>query len=179
MTQKVVAFVGLSGVGKTSALKALGATISFQHLGASTLIREARKANETSPNLDALRNFDIDESQRLLIKGFNKAIDPQAALVVLDGHTLIETPSGLVQIRAEVFQALKLTSMVFWADAPSEILSRRERDLTRNRPRADIADIRRFQETALLAAFEICIALNVPLSILTPRQSGRLQELLT
>jgi adenylate kinase len=178
MTQKIVAFVGLSGVGKTSALKILAATRPFQHLAASNLIREARKTNETSPSLETLRSFDIDESQNLLIDGFNKAIDQKAKRIVLDGHTLIETPSGPVKIRAEVFRALRITSMVFLADAPAEILRRREEDPTRSRPRVNVADILHFQEAALLTAFEICVELDVPLCVLTPKQHERLQELL-
>jgi adenylate kinase len=178
VTQKVVALVSLSGVGKTSALVTLTAKRPFQHLSASRLIREGRELSALSTTADTLHNANIDENQRLLIAGFKRAIDLAASFVVLDGHTVVETPSGLVPIGADVFGALAITDMIFLSAAPSEILQRRALDISRNRPPADMEQIEIYQERAMLEAFRVCCHLKIPLSVINGPSSSNLEKLI-
>jgi adenylate kinase len=172
--QRIVAVVGLSGVGKTSALNAISATRSFQHLGASSLIREARQQGEA----DSLRTADIDENQYLLVKGFSSAVDPEADLVVLDGHTVIETPSGLVTIPPEIFKQLRTSAMLFVADFPKAIAERRSADQSRQRPVTGVDQLKLHQQAALLAAFDVCMHLNIPLTVVRSGETKKLGEVL-
>ena len=176
--RKVIALVGLSGVGKTSALNALSNHRSFQHLGASQLIREGRQLEDKPEALESLRNSNISQNQRLLTAGFRRVIDSQATHIVLDGHTVIETPSGLIAIDPEVFQELGITKFIFLSATPVVIASRRKADATRNRPIPPLDQIRIYQEAALLAAFNICVKLEIPLSIILPNEINSLEHLI-
>jgi adenylate kinase len=176
--QKVVAVVGLSGVGKTSALGTLTAKHAFQYLSASRLIREGRELGALPATVDKLRIANIDENQRLLIAGFKRAIDLTASFVVLDGHTVIETPSGLVTVGANVFGALGITDMIFLAAAPPEIVQRRSQDVSRNRQPANAEQLEAYQDEALLAAFRVCCHLKIPLNVVTGSYSPHLEKLI-
>ena len=175
---KVVAVVGLSGAGKTSALSALTAKHAFQHLSASLLIQEGREAGPLPATVDTLRNADIDENQRLLIAGFKRAFDATASFVVLDGHTVIETPSGLIAVSANVFGALGITDMIFWAAAPAEIAERRSLDASRNRPPANAEQIEAYQNEALLVAFRVCCHLKITLNVVTDSRGPSMEKLI-
>jgi ABC-type dipeptide/oligopeptide/nickel transport system ATPase component len=103
MTKSVVALVGISGVGKSTLLRAAAETIQFQHLQASALIKAA-KEKQTAETVvtDDLRTADITDNQALLVQGFSDARDPSKTLIVLDGHTVIDTPNGLVTIEPRI-----------------------------------------------------------------------------
>src|SRR5690242_8893414 len=114
MTPPVVAVAGLSGVGKSTLLTRLKNAIPMQILQASALIKEARASRDgESLTLDALRAVDLDENQRLLAQGFARRVDRAASLVVLDCHTVIETPGGLIRIDPRVFDLMNVRAMVF------------------------------------------------------------------
>lgn len=175
--QRIVAVVGLSGVGKTTALLKLLELRSFQHLRAGRLISDGRNLEKTSTSLDSLRHADIDENQRLLIAGFRHAINLNESYVVLDGHTLIETPSGSVPISGEVFEQLRIEEFIFIADDPAKIVQRRLEDTSRARPPATEAVVAHIQEIALLTAFRISAKLRIPLSTVAPTDTRRLERL--
>jgi len=178
VTQKVTAVVGLSGVGKTSVLSTLSSKRKFQHLSASRLIRDARRLWDMPGALDTLRSANIGENQRLLIEGFRRAIDSKAAHVVLDGHTVVEAPSGLIVIEPTVFRELQIASMIFLADNAVEIARRRANDITRSRAVATLEGIQRNQEAALLAAFQTCSELKIPLTVVTVDHIDHLEGVL-
>jgi adenylate kinase len=168
MTKSVVALVGISGVGKSTLLRAAAETIQFQHLQASALIKAA-KEKQTAETVvtDDLRTADITDNQALLVQGFSDARDPSKTLIVLDGHTVIDTPNGLVTIEPKVFEALGVTQFIFIADEVATIALRRANDQTRNRPQRSASELSHHQEQALLAAFNAAIAIGVPLYIFT------------
>jgi adenylate kinase len=180
VTQHVVALLGISGVGKSTLLRELSNHVAFQHLQASSLIRDGRRAAAEARelSLDALRHANINENQQFLIAGYARSVDPRAGLVILDGHSVIDTPSGLVSIDPPVFAALGITWIIFLADTPSAIMRRRQGDVSRNRPARSSDDLDAHQDMALLNALKICLDLRVPLNVMTPAQSGYLRRLL-
>jgi adenylate kinase len=171
MTESVIALVGISGVGKSTLLRAAAETVQFQHLQASALIKAA-KENQTAEAVvtDELRTADITDNQALLVQGFRDARDPSKNLIVLDGHTVIDTPNGLITIEPEVFEALGVTQFIFIADDPEAIHTRRVNDSSRNRPNRSARELALHQEHALLAAFNAALSLAVPLHLYTPRK---------
>jgi adenylate kinase len=177
LTQPALALVGLSGVGKSTLLRAVSEHIQFQHLQASALIKAAREALAAAPvATDDLRRADINDNQMLLIEGFKDARSPDASLVVLDGHTVVDTPSGLVKIAPEVFGALGISDFVFIAEDAEVIFQRRRADQTRNRPDRSPEELDEQQTQALLAAFQAARMLCVPLHVLSTTHVAQLSH---
>lgn len=179
MKQSVIALVGISGVGKSTLLRTAAAFVPFQHLQASALIKEAKELLSSDAVVtDDLRTADITHNQALLVKGFSNARNPAERLIVLDGHTVIDTPAGLITIEPSVFSALGVTEFIFVADDPKSILSRRANDQSRNRPERSVLELAHHQEQAVLTAFAAALKLRTPLHILTPCQLDALLEIL-
>lgn len=180
MTNKVVALLGLSGIGKSTTLENLSSKITFQHLQASTIIK-ARRAKLESEALsnDDLRNLSIDENQQLLIDGFKDTLQPSPALVILDGHSAIETPTGIILIEPEVFAAIGIEHLIFLSDDSRAIAQRRDNDQLRKRPAASEIQLRAFQDIALAQAAAIARELDITMTVLKPSHTQGLAKLLT
>jgi adenylate kinase len=176
MTPPVITVAGLSGVGKSTLLTRLKSAIPMQILQASMLIKEARtSADGQSLALDALRAADLDENQRFLVQGFARWVDRAAPLVVLDCHTVIETPGGLVRIDPRVFDSMNVKAIMFLEDDPEEIARRRRNDSTRQRLSTE--DLGSVQAEAVQQARTIAAALKVPLFIHQPAgEDGPIME---
>lgn len=160
MTGLIIALVGLSGVGKTTFLKRLGEKIIFQHLSAGTLIATARSLGENKR--DTLRSDNIDENQRLLVSGFKIVYDPKSPIVVLDGHAIIHTPSGIDTISPSVFEAIGINGLIHLSAAPEDIYRNRIGDKSRARPPIDSIEIANQQHLSLEAAKAVTDTLKVP-----------------
>ena len=93
-------------------------------------------------SIDSLREANINENQQFLTIGFLRAVDPEAQIVIIDGHSVIDTPSGLVPIEPAVFAKLRIQRVIFLVDDPSEIFRRRAGDRSRNRPARTVDDLR-------------------------------------
>ena len=179
MTRPTLALVGLSGVGKSTVLRAVSEHIQFQHLQASTLIKASREALAAAPiATDDLRRANINDNQALLIEGFRIARSPDASSVILDGHTVVDTPSGLVKIAPEVFGALGISGFVFVAEDAEVIFQRRRADQTRNRPDRSPEELDEQQTQALLAAFQAARALRVPLHVLSTSHIAQIRHVI-
>ncbi|MCT8970708.1 ATP-binding protein [Microbaculum marinisediminis] len=168
MAAKVIALTGISGVGKSTLVRTLAASIPLEHLQASALIAEGRNVTGIAITQDQLRLIDIDENQRFLVEGFKRKTKSSSGLVILDGHTVIEKDNELILVRPAVFQAICISGMVFLADNPSAIAERRRCDESRKRPLESIEEIRRIQEIAQEHAIAICRFLSIELYVYRP-----------
>lgn len=167
MTQEIIALVGISGVGKSTVLRALARELDFHHLQASTLIKTAREAlTAAAVDPDQLRRASIADNQTLLINGFRAARSPDTPLIILDGHTLVDTPAGLVVIEPSVWAQLDIHRFIFLNDDSHAIARRRAADQTRQRPPRTPQELDRHQEAALLSAYAAARSLSVPLHVL-------------
>lgn len=173
--QRVVAVVGLSGVGKSTLLASARMNIAFEHLQASLLIKSEReRRRQTSIGHDASRDVNITDNQALLVEGFRR-VAPKTGLVVLDGHTVIDTPDGLVEIDPKVFRTLGASHFIVLTEEPAEIYRRRFADTSRKRPMRSVDELRQQQEHSILAAHRAALALRVSLAVLI---SDGVQEIL-
>ncbi|HRM20775.1 MAG TPA: AAA family ATPase [Trichococcus flocculiformis] len=164
MTRRVGIVVGISGVGKTWLLEKLGAAIPMQILSASTLIRDSlTKTEEQLTSQDHLRARNIDDNQAALLEAFNRHIDPDKTLVILDAHVVIDTPHGLVHIGSDLFREMDPDFMVFVKDEPRKIHRNRERDVSRTRPERSVDSLAKHQEIAIAAARDISDNLRIPI----------------
>ncbi len=173
MSQPIIALVGISGVGKSTLLEACFESSKFQHLQASQLIKtEREQLTSAAIDPDELRSGDITENQKLLIAGFHRSKDPTAPAVILDGHTVIDTPTGLVEIEPDVFRDIGVTGFIFLSASPAELHKRRSNDTSRNRPQREAGQLRDHQERAILSAFRAALHLQVPLSVICCSKPG-------
>lgn len=168
--QKTIFITGISGVGKTTFLKALSLHIKFQHLTASDIIKDQKQhVSSMCVSSEELRLANIDDNQKLLINGFNRLKDPNVRLVIVDGHTIIDTPNGLVTVERAVFEGLEIDQFIFLKEKPEIIFERRRKDLSRTRPQIEVHLIDEHQHKALAVAREY--AETMGLSMVTANTS--------
>ncbi|WP_219322628.1 AAA family ATPase [Methylovirgula sp. HY1] len=164
MTQKLIAFTGLSGAGKTTFLARLK-TPTMQILQAEEIIKSARQTfGQAVSAVDDLRSADLGVNQDLLVGEFVRLKDRSAEIVVLDCHVVIEAESGLSRVEAAIFESIGITGMIFLRGSPEEIVRRREVDRSRRRAAGVASDLEEIQEIAHAHAQTICDLLRVPLT---------------
>jgi len=171
----VIAPVGLSGVGKSTLLAQLEKRIPLAHFAASDVIKAALARLESqSVSSEELRLRPILNNQNLLVSGFARCTQGLNGLVVLDGHTVIDGSSGLIEIPAEVFGILRVRHILFLAAHPDQIAERRRNDSHRSRPHRSTEQIRAHQELAIRVAEKIAAELQISLTVI---ESGDLAYL--
>jgi adenylate kinase len=170
MSAKVAILVGVSGVGKSTFLKMLSRELEFQHLSAGELIEREKKRIAHTVDYDSLRFQDISDNQNKLISGFNREKDPMANLILLDGHTVIDTGNGIEPIPTKIFESLGIGFFVFLKAEPSQIIRQRTIDASRERPNLNIVEIEQQQNISLSLTKEIADKLSTPLEVMTAEQ---------
>lgn len=176
MTQRVIAFTGISGVGKTTFLRSLARALPFQHLTGGSLIVAGREADLECR--DGMRHQDLDENQRLLIEGFAVVRDPEADQIFMDGHVIIDDGKSLTKLECDVFRALDIAMMVHLEAEPKQIASNRSHDASRSRPSYDVETLERHQDISRLHAKFIANELNVDFHVVTHEDVDHLASLL-
>lgn len=167
MNQRTIAFVGISGVGKSTFLRSAAKKIAFQHLTAGSLICRARESVSVR---DLLRLQNLDENQRVLVAGFQMARASTSQLVVMDGHVIVDGADGLEAISSNVFAALGADAIVHLKAEPVQILTNREGEKSRDRPRLTLSQLADHQSRSLDAASTIALSLSIPFKLLTYEQ---------
>ena len=174
--QRVIAFTGISGVGKTTFLKKFAELMAFQHVTGGSLIAAARNAD---PNgRDTMRHADLDENQRLLIEGFALARDANVELIIMDGHVVIDDGDGLTEISSDVFKALDVMTMVHLEADPTRTAKNRSQDTSRSRPRYDAETLGQQQDVSRLHAKSIADRLRIGFHIVRHDDVAHLATLL-
>ncbi|MFS4580343.1 AAA family ATPase [Phaeobacter sp. C3_T13_0] len=176
MSQRVVAFTGISGVGKTTFLRKFAELMEFQHVTGGSLIAAAK--NVARDARDDLRHADLDENQRLLIEGFTVARDANAEVIILDGHVVIDDGERPTKISSDVFKALGVMAMVHLETDPKRIAKNRSKDSARSRPRYDTDILRQHQDMSRQNAHSIAEELGISFYIVTHNDVAHLASLL-
>lgn len=136
----------------------------MQVLSASSLIRDSIvQTEEQLTSQDHLRARSIDDNQAALLEAFNRHLDPDRNLVILDAHVVIDTPNGLAHIGSDIFHEINPDFVVFIKDDPRRIHLNRERDAKRERPERSVSSLAKQQEIAITAAQDISHSLSIPI----------------
>ncbi len=170
--KNIIFVAGVSGVGKTTFLKKIAENAEFQRLTASLIIKEQRKyIGVQKMTSEELRLANLADNQKVLVDGFHRLKIPQMDLIIIDGHTVIDTPNGLIKIESSVFKGLGVEHFIFLKEQPAEILKRRRADSSRNRHSISAELIEQQQAKSLVVTAKIAEVLGVPMSILNTCQS--------
>jgi adenylate kinase len=159
----VVAVLGLSGVGKSRLVRLAAAKRDLFHLSASDLIK-ARLAHTS----EELRKGAVLDNQALMLSEFADRVAAAGDTpVVFDGHSIIDTPAGLLDIPLAVFQAIDPAAIVYITADPKVIEQRRCGDSGRVRPQRSADDLANHQALALARARYFAAELGIPFHVLT------------
>lgn len=161
---KVLFVCGVAGVGKTyminRVIRSFPAAVTCR---ASSIIQEARKIADPD-TLRRLSMNDIALSQELLIAGLNRVrTECAAALVVLDGHSVIDTENGYFDITVETVKRLHVHSVVHLEEAVERVQKRRALDSTRGRLSRSIDELAEYQSRSLAMCQSYERELSIPL----------------
>lgn len=160
--RRIVLLAGVSGVGKTTTLKDATRRLAFVHLQAGEIIKfERQERQDKRHDIQITNAMEINDNQALLISGFMRCA-PKEGLIVLDGHTVIDTINGLVEISPAVFSAIGVSRFVVLIDDVEKIALRRLSDTKRMRPIRSIEELAEHQERSLLSAYRAALTLGVP-----------------
>ena len=165
---EIIAVFGVSGVGKSTLINSfIELNPSWAHLQAGDLIRTELK-NVDRDKLRLKGNEAILKNQYLMIDAFWKEVEAKnLSKIIFDGHSIIDTGDGVVEIPVEVIKAIKPTKILFIQVDGEIVLNRRSQDSSRDRPILSKEQIEVQQEYALKQADMYSKALSIPISIIT------------
>ena len=167
---KRVVLVGISGVGKTTLLKAVvdklrdaAKTVLVRNFG-TVMLDEAKRNGIT--DRDMIRNLSIRDQETLQGTAAASIAAESADVIIIDTHAFVSTSSGYYPgLPIKVLDILKPTIYISVSARPEEIYHRRMNDPTRNRDRIDTNAIK--QELDLQAAM-VCACAVVSGSPIKP-----------
>ncbi len=178
---KIVGVFGISGVGKTSLIRAaIARRDDVLHLQASMLIKQS--LSDRSITSEALRRTSSDRvllNQKALTTMFQRIVAAShgARLVIFDGHLIVDTDSETVEIPLDVVAAITPSSLVHIEATPATIAERRRHDLCRSRPERAIAVLSEHQLRSRILCNQHAASLGIEAHIVTDGSSRVLSEL--
>jgi adenylate kinase len=153
-------------VGKSWLISRYASAHAATHVQASQLLRDAKAAiTGAEVTSEQLRTGAVLDNQQLLIQAFAAARAAAIAPLIFDGHCLIDASSQLIEIPAEVIEALSMSGLVFVQSEPYEIAARWRRDTTRISPSRSAEEISLHQQRANSLCKEYANRLNLDLHI--------------
>jgi adenylate kinase len=162
----VIAVFGISGVGKTWLASRLAAQRGLLHVQAGELLRQAKAiVDGQATTAEELRTGPVLDNQTLLVRAFEEVRSGKERDIVFDGHSLIDTEAGLVEVPVEIIEGLRPAGIVFVRAAPQDIARRRSADLSRRRPQRSVEQLAQHQELALSVCCRYHTALALPIFV--------------
>ncbi|USJ27628.1 ATP-binding protein [Ensifer adhaerens] len=154
---------GISGVGKSWLCRQAAEVLPVRHVSGSQLIQaEKERATSQMVSTDALRTDRVVDNQWLLLEGFRNYRLQDSRSILFDGHNVIDTDNGLVEIPYEVISGLEPAAVVMVIDSPDTIVMRRASDPSRARPLRSVEALSTYQNLCLELAERHASALSVP-----------------
>lgn len=156
---------GISGVGKSWLCRKTTEALAVRHVSGSQLI-QAEKERVTSHlvSTDALRTGLVVDNQQLLLEGFKHFRLQDSRSILFDGHNVVDTDNGLVEIPFEVIAGLEPAALIIVTDSPKSIVDRRAADTSRDRPPRSVEDLSAYQALSHELAERHADLLSIPFS---------------
>ena len=182
-TRNVVIVTGIPGVGKTTVINTAIEMIKEKHneevlmLNFGSEMFEVASERGLVQGRDELRKM-VTAKQREVQRLAGKAIAEKAksARVIVDTHTLIQTPNGfLIGLPEWVVKAIEPKTLVLVEAKPENIASRRSDDETRTRDEQFVDDIRIHQEMCRATAVAAATLTGATVRIIK-NQEGKVEE---
>ena len=145
---KKVVLVGIPGVGKTTLLTKLVEILEGQNKKVSvfsfgTLMFEVAQENGILDR-DELRKLPVDEQKKLQQIAAEKLASIKDEIVIIDTHAFISSTEGYYPgLPEHVLKIIQPTNFVSVSAKPEEIFSRRMKDLTRNRDKITLENVKK------------------------------------
>nr|WP_246670917.1 AAA family ATPase [Aminobacter sp. MDW-2] len=160
---RVALVVGVSGVGKSYVIGRFAANVSFVHVQASYLLRQAKAELVARPvDREELRTGQVLDNQALLVEAFGKLRAVESRPIIFDAHNIVDTDDGYAEIPLEVFRTIDPYVVIAISDDPEGILARRNRDTGRARPDRTASQIAEYQSLVISLAERHARELGVP-----------------
>ncbi|MBS3795024.1 MAG: adenylate kinase [Candidatus Thorarchaeota archaeon] len=158
--RNVVIATGIPGVGKTTVIDGAVESVDTEHgeevkvINFGTEMFEVASERGLVTNRDEMRKLPTSKQREIQrLAGESIAKKAEASRVIVDTHTLIETPNGfLIGLPEWVIKAIMPKTIVLVEAEPENIASRRSQDETRNRDVQLATEIRTHQEMCRAAA---------------------------
>jgi len=158
--RNVVIATGIPGVGKTTVIDGAVEAVDTEHgeevkvINFGTEMFEVASERGLVTDRDEMRKLPTSKQREIQrLAGESIAKKAEASLVIVDTHTLIETPNGfLIGLPEWVIKAIMPKTIVLVEAQPENIASRRSQDETRNRDVQLATEIRTHQEMCRAAA---------------------------
>ena len=157
----MIAFMGVSGAGKSYLLKNLPSRHSFHVVTASELIKRQIKSRESlSVSSEQMRLSATNDMQALLIEAV--IIERQTAKfpIILDCHAVIDKGDYLDLVPTDVFEKIGVLRVIHLVVSPGEIWSRRRGDISRTRPEINVEQLADHQNRSVAHARAISLAIQ-------------------
>jgi len=127
----MIIVMGMPGAGKTTILKSL--KTDYQIVNYGDLMLEIEKKEFGIKDRDDMRKLPIEKQKRAQ-KLAAEALSKMPSKTILDTHCSIATPSGYFPgLPFELLKMLKVEALVLVTANVEEIVTRRKKDLTRQR----------------------------------------------
>lgn len=117
----MILITGISRAGKTSTAQLAVARFSdLKYISASALLKESgAKTYDLSPE-------NVKNNQSKIVEALKQHEYWDQKNIVLDGHAIIETENGVVELPNSLFDRLQLETIICIKSSPEEIFGRRK-----------------------------------------------------
>jgi adenylate kinase len=172
---RVIIVVGIPGVGKSTIISTATKTlqsrgIEIAHITFGTLMYDMAKSKGIYTR-DDIRGLAIDEQKELQRLTANAISSIKEPYVIVDTHLFINTVEGYYPgLPYDLLKIISPDHLVLISALPSDILSRRKNDLTRNRDVLGEQDIKNELNIAISMISACSILSGSPFTIIINEQ---------
>jgi adenylate kinase len=157
----MIAFMGISGAGKSYLLKNMPSRHSYHVVTASELIKGQIKSRDSLIiSSEQMRLSPTSDMQALLIEGVSIERQTAKSPIVLDCHAIVDKGDHLDPVPINVFGKIGVLRVIHLVVSPSEIWSRRRDDNSRTRPEISVEQIADHQNRSVAHARAISLAIQ-------------------
>jgi len=166
---------GISGVGKTTLIRQyLSIRPNILSISAGRILQD--RSGRSGEDLRRGAANSVQDTQAGLIEGFAEfRAANQGYGVIFDGHTVIDSDSGIVDVPLDIIIGLNLSAFVYIRDASESIARRRAADTARQRPERTSEILALHQDRAQALARDYAAKANSSFEVIQAGDIARFQ----